>query len=147
MYGVKIPYEAPRSDEAKTAMAELASKVHVKDFVPDEAKARAIESTVDKENKEETKILDDEELPDNEEAEVKMIDTTLSKKKSLSPQQLENHFQDTVLQDRISQLQVEEFEKDNDQNFHIDFRWRNFVQPLFNHDYRARKNPKPEDIS
>lgn len=121
MYGVKIPYEAPRSDEAKTAMAELASTVPVKDFLPDDAKARAIESTVDKESKEQTKVFDEEDLPDNDEEEIKVIDTALTKKKSLSPAQLENQFQDTVLQDRMPELQGEEFEKDNDQNFHVDF--------------------------
>ena len=39
MYNIEIPYEAPRSQEAKLEMAEIASLVEVKEFSPDDSKA------------------------------------------------------------------------------------------------------------
>ena len=49
MYEIKNPYEAPRSEEAKIEMAKIAATVEVKEFKPNEAKAKEIESAVDKE--------------------------------------------------------------------------------------------------
>ena len=51
MYGVQIPYEAPRSIEAKKEMAKSALEVTVKEFIPNEEKSKEIESQVDKQNK------------------------------------------------------------------------------------------------
>jgi hypothetical protein len=47
-YGVKIPYDKPRSKEAKQDMANKAAKVDVPAFVPNDVKASQIESQVDK---------------------------------------------------------------------------------------------------
>lgn len=49
MYGVKIPYDKPRSKESKLEMAQKASKIEVPAFVPNDQKATEIESQVDKE--------------------------------------------------------------------------------------------------
>jgi len=40
MYGIKIPYEQPRSEMAKQNMAIKASKIEVPDFVPNDLKAQ-----------------------------------------------------------------------------------------------------------
>ena len=45
MYGIKIPFESPRSEAAKKEMATLASEVKVKNFVPDDSKAEEIKTT------------------------------------------------------------------------------------------------------
>ena len=103
VYGIKIPYDAPRSEEAKLEMAKLASTVEVKEFKPNDAKAREIESQVDKEQKNES---EDEEEPlpeemEEQKEEIKMIDTTVIKKTSISPAHLENYFSETVHNDDI----------------------------------------------
>ena len=94
MYGIKNPYDAPRGEEAKADMAEKASQVKVKAFAPDEAKARAIQSQVDKDVKEQKVDEDDidapEPVPEEQSPELTMIDTTLKKKVSLSPAALED---------------------------------------------------------
>lgn len=61
MYGLEIPYEEPRSELAKTAMAELACAVDVPTFVPNAEKARAIQSQVEKEAKKEEQDVEAEE--------------------------------------------------------------------------------------
>ena len=49
MYGVEIPYDQPRSEDAKQRIAEIARLVEPPIFVPNAEKARAIQSQVDKE--------------------------------------------------------------------------------------------------
>jgi len=44
MYGLEIPYKHPRSEEAKQAIASLASTINVPPFVPNADKAKAIKS-------------------------------------------------------------------------------------------------------
>jgi len=50
-----------------------------------------------------------------------MIDTAGGAKEEQSPAQLEALFVKTVLKQGMPQLGVEEFEKDEDSNFHVDF--------------------------
>ena len=49
MYGVDIPYEEPRTAEAKQAIAEIAALFKPPAFKPNAQKAREIQSQVDKE--------------------------------------------------------------------------------------------------
>ena len=42
MYGIKIPFESPRSEAAKIEIAKIASQVKVRDFIPDDTKAAEI---------------------------------------------------------------------------------------------------------
>lgn len=125
MYGITIPYESPRSDESKLKIAQIAAKVIVKEFKPNEAKAKEIASQVDKEQNNQS---DDEEEPlvaEEKEpvavSEFKQIDTTKLSKKISTREDLEEAFSNTVQNDQMPQLKVEEFEKDEDTNYHIDF--------------------------
>ncbi len=45
---MSIPYDKPRSKEAKQDMASKAAKVYIPAFVPNDVKASQIESQVDK---------------------------------------------------------------------------------------------------
>lgn len=57
-----------------------------------------------------------------DEQEFKMIDTmVLKKKSSIGADTLETFFANAVHKDSVPLLKVEEFEKDDDSNFHIDF--------------------------
>lgn len=119
MYGVDIPYEEPRTAEAKQAIAEIAALFRPPAFKPNAQKAREIQSQVDKEQskKEVGNSGDDEE----ESKATIMIDTTSVKQTSRTADQLEAEFVQSVKSETISQLKVEEFEKDDDRNFHVDF--------------------------
>lgn len=98
------------------------------DFVPNAEKARAIQSQVEKEAKKESNEEEKDEnsgaAPEQEESKQgadvpQMIDTTQpggSKKK-----QIEDEFSALVQSADIGELLVQEFEKDDDQNFHVDF--------------------------
>ena len=120
MYGIKIPFEAPRSEAAKKEMARIASEVKVKDFVPDDTKAEEIKKQQETEETEEITKLNNE--GDENEEELPMMEPVLLKKKSsISPDMLEAVFAKTVQDDKVPLFSVEEFEKDNDDNFHIDF--------------------------
>ena len=123
MYGVKIPYENPRGDEAKFKMAEFAETVEVKPFVPDNSKAEEMKKQIETEDKEEANVDEEDQDLDDEELE-KMIDTApmlLKKKSSIGADTLETFFANSVHKDAVPLLKVEEFEKDDDNNFHIDF--------------------------
>ena len=64
----------------------------------------------------------EEDPAENDGEETLMIDTVLLKKKSsVAPEMLENIFADTVHSKNVPLFKVEEFEKDNDENYHIDF--------------------------
>ena len=61
LFSITIPYDLPRSKEAKLAMAAKAKEFEVPAFVPNDQKASEIESAVDKEKagkNQETKDLD-----------------------------------------------------------------------------------------
>lgn len=111
IHKIKIPYTNSREKESKKDMAVKAVKFAVKEFEPDESEAKEIKSMVEKEeNKEEN---------DEEEEKVEQDDTNVDDLmeeldliiKDLTPQ----------LKQGNSYMQVEEFEKDNDANYHIDF--------------------------
>lgn len=105
-------------------MAEFAQTVEVKPFVPDNSKAEEMKKQLETEDKEEANVdEEDQQELDDEELE-KMIDTTpmlLKKKSSIGADTLETFFANAVHKDSVPLLKVEEFEKDDDSNFHIDF--------------------------
>jgi len=115
LFGIPIPYEKPRSAEAKAAIAKLASEIEVPDFVPSDAKATEIASQVEKE-----KAGKEAAEPEEEQSSLVMetgnpdeIDT------------LKKSFADIIVPLRadkdLKPMSVEEFEKDNDENYHVDF--------------------------
>ena len=117
MYGIKIPFESPRSEAAKKEMARIASQVRVGDFTPDDTKAEEIKKQQETEETEEITELNDEA---NESAEELMEPVLLKKKSSISAEMLESVFAKTVQDAHVPLFSVEEFEKDDDENFHID---------------------------
>jgi len=110
IFDIPIPKDA-RKDSEKAKMAEEAAKVKVPDFKPSSEKAKEINAEVDKEaSKQATgEEGEDEETPVNEAEELlkdlKKFAATLPKDK----------------EGKVICCNPEEFEKDNDQNFHIDF--------------------------
>ena len=110
IFGIPIPADA-RKEAGKLKMAEEAAKVKVADYQPSDEKAKAINSEV---NKDATKQASNDESPEDDAKsddiqvlikEIKKLAANLPKDKS----------------GKIMGCKPEEFEKDNDQNFHIDF--------------------------
>ena len=109
IFNIPIPKDA-RKDNTKLQIAEEAAKVKVPEFKPSDEKAKEINSEVNKEaskqatgekgEDEETSVNEAEELL----KELKKIAATLPKDKD----------------GKVLCCSGEEFEKDNDQNFHID---------------------------
>lgn len=116
IFRIEIPSKNPRSDEFKKEIGKKAQEVKVKEFVADESATKEIQASVDKENKEK----DQEENKAEEEEKNEIIDDidklkeefiaiykTIKIPKSKS-------YEDIV-------VKAEEFEKDDDANYHIDF--------------------------
>lgn len=119
VFKVKIPSETPRVAEFKKQIAELASKIHVPEFVPNDEKAKEIQDSVNKEGKKGQEEEKKEEESKEEEQKIDIGDTEnlLKKYDSLLesiPKAKNNNYSEVF-------IAAEEFEKDNDQNFHIDF--------------------------
>ena len=111
IFKLKIPSDKPRSAEFKAELAAKASKIEVAAFKADEQAAKAIQGEVDKNaSKEEKK----EEEKDKEE--TVNIDEVQELKVKFA--QLVTKLKGVKFEDLI---QSEEFEKDEDSNFHIDF--------------------------
>lgn len=109
IFKLKIPSDKPRSAEFKAELALKASKIEVAAFKADEQAAKAIQGEVDKNaNKEEKKEEEKEETVNIDEVQELKVKFTqlMSKLKGVK-------FEDFI--------QSEEFEKDEDSNFHIDF--------------------------
>lgn len=122
IFRVKIPSTQPRSEAFKREVGEMASAVKVPEFVVDESAAKEIQDSVDKDAKkkeEEEKDGDKEEQIDSgagaEADEVAELQTRLKTLlKGLDKLAEGQSYEDTV-------VGPEEFEKDNDSNYHIDF--------------------------
>lgn len=111
VYNIEIPYKEKRSNESKKEMAIKAAKFKVKEFIPDESEAKEIKSLVDKEeNKGEEE--EEEKLETADETDVKQL-----------MEELGTYLKDAFVSKKEEEgfLKVEEFEKDIDSNFHIDF--------------------------
>ena len=121
-FKIKIPYESPRKDETRLNISELAEEIPVPEFKINQLKAKEIEKQVekekkvDKENLEEKEILDDENL-----SEDKNLESLISDYKNLANKyNLESYSNLKDDEKKSLELNSEEFEKDNDSNFHID---------------------------
>ena len=105
----------PRSKESKLKMAKHVVNYKVKDFVADDEKAAEIEQQVNKEqnkkdqDKEEKEIEESSLAPDDQEAIEQLEDNITKLKESMDAEKKDGN------------LKVEEFEKDVDENFHVDF--------------------------
>ena len=114
MYAVKIPHENPRDRDAKAKMALLASEQDVKPFEVDEGAIKEIESLVEKQGADKNEESSKEEeskgtsSPDEEKEAKDLYEKHIKPIKDVP--------------DKISYnlLFVQEFEKDEDSNFHID---------------------------
>jgi len=124
---VKIPSDKPRSDAFRLDCGEMASLIKVPAFVPNDQKAKEIQSSVEKENKK-----DEEEKKDGEEEEekkdVQEEEDNVEKMKSQFFTILEEltvetkkTFTDDSAWIEKNLIKSEEFEKDDDANYHIDF--------------------------
>lgn len=111
IHKVAIPYKDSRNKESKRDMAVQAAKYKVKEFVPDESEAKEIKSMVEKEEKKED-VDEEEEKVEQEDVDVNALML-----------ELKDHLKEILqnLKQGDTHMQVEEFEKDNDANYHIDF--------------------------
>ena len=66
MFKIEIPSKTPRTDEFKRICGELALKVFVPEFVPDDEKAKEIQASVNKEAKEEEKKEEETKVVEEE---------------------------------------------------------------------------------
>ena len=109
---IAIPYSQSRKMESKLDMAKKAAAFKVKEFVPDESEAKHIKSMVEKEE-------NDKEQNDEEEDKVEEEHTDVNKLML----DLKQHLKAIIplVKNGQSYMQVEEFEKDNDINYHVDF--------------------------
>lgn len=115
LFGINIPFEKPRSQEAKYTMAQQASQFEVPEFVPNDQKASQIESQVDKEK---------QHAKENGEDESEEAPQLMTQAKPDDVESLKKKFNEIIAPLRMDQslkLKVEEFEKDNDDNYHVDF--------------------------
>lgn len=92
-------------------MAVKAVQYQVKEFEPDESEAKEIKSMVEKEEKKE----DAEEEEEKQEADDVDVNALMI--------ELKDHLKAILpsVKEGSSYMQVEEFEKDNDTNYHVDF--------------------------
>jgi len=122
-FKIKIPYENPRKEESKIEIAEIACKIQLPEFKINTLKAKEIEKEVEKEKKELSESDEKEKTNVNEKSEnnEKNLDNLISEFKSLSEKYKINKYIELSEKERKQiELNSEEFEKDNDANFHID---------------------------
>jgi len=119
VFNIKIPYDSPRSEASKLDMAKKAAEIKYPDFVPNEEKAKKIEATIEKANKEK----EDKEKKENDgQQEELLVDTSKTDEQKKFEEMVKTF--ETLLdtnKDLVKkELIGEEFEKDNDANYHID---------------------------
>ena len=91
-------------------MAKQAATYKVKDFVPNDQKAQEIEQQVSKQNKKE-----EEDTKEPEESSLIAVEDQKKNK------EIREKAEAIISSKDKKELKVEEFEKDEDENFHIDF--------------------------
>lgn len=120
IFKIKIPSDKPRTDEFRKQLAEQAAKVEVPAFKADEAAAKEIQANVDKGDEKEEKKDEEKKEAEEAEPEVSVDEVAELKKKfveiyeQVGKKEKDKKYEDTV-------IAGEEFEKDEDSNFHIDF--------------------------
>lgn len=113
VFNIPVPKD-PRKDATKLKIAEEAAKIKVPDFQPSADKAKAIASEVDK-DKEKKEGDQNQEEKTEEDTNTDDVAKLLGDLKTFTadiPKSKEGKIQCCI---------PEEFEKDNDANFHIDF--------------------------
>jgi len=120
IFFIEIPSKQPRSDEFRMEVAESATFFKPKAFVADDAKAKEIQDQVDKAGK---KPDTEEEKEQQEE----VIDTSKKEAEDENTKMLTDFKKlfATLSLDKSKQIEEtfickEDFEKDNDANYHID---------------------------
>ena len=104
IWGIPIPKDS-RKEERKKEMGARGSEVKVEKWVANDKKAKDIAQSVEKEEKEENKEENKEEVVEKEEDYEGFGEELLKLSKEIDKKN----------------IRAEEFEKDNDENFHIDF--------------------------
>ena len=110
VFNIPIPKDS-RTNEGRLKIAEEAAKVEVVDFKPSAEKAKEIASQVDKEVKKGEEEEKEADINAQDDDEVKNLMKDLKKFAEQLPKSKEG---------KILCCVPEEFEKDNDENFHID---------------------------
>lgn len=119
-FKIKIPYENPRKDTSKIDIAEISSTMVLPEFKINTLKAKEIEKQVEKDNKEkldDNKIELEEVVNDDNQILQKLVSeyNDLTKK-----HQIDKYNELSQKEKNLLELNAEEFEKDNDANYHID---------------------------
>lgn len=118
VFYIAIPTKTPRTEEFRKHCGEVASQVKVAEFKPNEAKAKEIQAEISKadQDKEESK-----QEPEQEEAEEVIDQDSLEKQKEQFIALLKTLpiKKDKKIEEYL--IKAEDFEKDEDANFHIDF--------------------------
>lgn len=119
MFFVELPTKTPRADAFKRECGEMAAQVKVPAFAPNEEKALAIQKSVADAGKDKEESKEGEEEKQEEEPPVSVDEVTQQKGEFLAilaklPVIKEKKSFDEYL------VFADEFEKDNDANFHID---------------------------
>jgi ubiquitin-activating enzyme E1 len=117
MFNIKIPYEKPRDANSKKEMTLKVKDIKVEEFKPNEEKLKAIEKEVEEEENKTNKNNDekDKEKENNNVININAI-TDVTEEENII-KELENILKNNK---NIKPLKSTEFEKDNDDNFHID---------------------------
>lgn len=115
IFKIPIPSAKPRQPEFREKIAAQAATFKMKDFVPDEAAAKEIEADVQK-NAGDEEEKKEEKKEEEEEPKVSVDEIENLKKK------FNGIFEDLGKPKAFDDIvKAEEFEKDQDSNFHIDF--------------------------
>lgn len=124
MFFVEIPSEQPRSEQFRRDCGEIASQFTPPAFVPNEDKAKAIQESVSKEETKKDAAEEEEKKGEDEEEKKEDLDEIEElKQEFLTIYGKLNTEKPIGNQDWIEKnlVKSDEFEKDNDANFHIDF--------------------------
>ena len=112
MFNIKIPYEKPRDFNTKKEMTLKIKDVKVEDFKPNEEKLKAIEKEVEEEENKKNNNKEEENNNNN----INVITNVTEDENVIK--ELTNILNNN--KNNIKKLTSTEFEKDNDNNFHID---------------------------
>lgn len=118
-----IPSDAPRSDDFRKTVGEMASGFKPDPFVPDDAKTKEIQASVQKEAAEDEEEKKEGEDKEEGEADVNEVEKLKAEFLAIYHQLNDGAKQPIGGSEWIQKnlIKSEEFEKDNDANFHIDF--------------------------
>jgi ubiquitin-activating enzyme E1 len=126
VFKIPIPSAKPRSDEFRIELGKMATAIKVEEFVPDEQAAKEIQASVDKAaSKGKEGEGDEGEEAEEEEQQIQQEEGAVDDPEKLKAeflelfQTLEKPGEGKTFEDTL--IKAEEFEKDEDSNFHIDF--------------------------